>query len=116
MAEPLRLMTDTDAVAPQTESKSVDPGKNHHNSEEYRIANDLKVCGDFGGEKPVGAPCMVEAGRGTGSLGTGRCYLHSDSKLEGDEQIKRKFIDEFMNQPMTVRQAAASAGVSYMTI
>lgn len=121
MADPLRILTDDnagEAQQPSSESKAltISPAKPHHRSAEGMAERGEKLCGDFGGEKPDGTPCMTLAGQGTATRGEGRCYLHADEKLEDQAQVKKKFLEEFMKQPMTVRQASAVAGVSYMTI
>lgn len=119
MADPLRIATDDNnagEVQEPSKALSLSPAKPHHRSAEYLRENGAKLCGDFGGEKADGTPCMTLAGQGTPTLGEGRCYLHTDQKQEDEAQVKRKFLELFAQQPMTVRQASAHAGVSYMTI
>jgi len=121
MADPVRDVRVDDAEETQTTNLTVSSAKPHLKAvaaPQYHRDDDVRICGDFGGENASGAPCTIPAGYGTATMSeqTGRCWLHCDEKQDEIKEKKKKFIASFMNQPQTARGAAEAAGVSYMTV
>lgn len=91
-------------------------GKLHHRSTEYLEKSGVALCGDFGGVMANGKPCTREAGHGVNDTFTGKCWLHTDEKLDWQQTAKRAFLEAYADQPATARGAAAKAGVTTTTI
>lgn len=119
----IKVETDFDAMlakplAPvEREKKSVTQTKPHHRSVEHLVESGVPLCGDFGGVMQNGKPCTRDAGYGFPDRhGDGKCYLHDDVVLDDMTAKKRKLIEIYSNQPMTMRAACEAVGVNSVTV
>lgn len=73
-----------------------------------------KLCADYGG-RARGEPCQRDAGWGTGKT-DGPCKDHTPESLAKAEDVKKRFLEFYEDQPVTLRAAAQKAGSSVVGI
>lgn len=77
----------------------------------------MDTCGKYGGmHQETGEPCQSLCSFGvTGKrygIDPGRCWRHIPETLEKQAQRKAAFLEAYMDQPKTLREATAEVGIS----